>query len=56
VSNKHIPTVMGVLLIRNIQGQLYILIQKRIRNKNNPTNGKWGPFSTFLGFSHLLNL
>ena len=41
MSHKHIPTTVGVLLIRKIQGQLYILIQKRIRNKTNPTNGKW---------------
>lgn len=41
MSNNHIPAAIGVLLIRNIQGQLHILIQKRIRNHNNPTNGKW---------------
>lgn len=41
MSQKHIPVSVGVLLIKNVEGELQILIQRRIRNMEDSSNGKW---------------
>jgi 8-oxo-dGTP pyrophosphatase MutT (NUDIX family)/FMN phosphatase YigB (HAD superfamily) len=41
VSKNNILCSVGVLLIKNVEGELQILIQKRIRNMEDSSNGKW---------------
>lgn len=41
MSRKNLPAAIGVILVNEVSGQLYVLIQRRIRNVENPTHGMW---------------
>lgn len=41
MSHRHMPTAIGVILVREVAGRLYVLIQKRIRSEEDPTHGMW---------------